>query len=76
VGNYIWLSYQEDTKCFKDINPFWEDVLKSWNLLTKAKQVTVPRMQAVFHNNNITVDEKSILGIGYQNDLIETLFYL
>jgi hypothetical protein len=43
MGNYIWLSYQEDTKCFKDINPFWEDVLKSWNLLTKAEQVTDPR---------------------------------
>ena len=77
-GNYIWLADNfMESKVFDQINPFWKDVIKAWNILTKPKEID-PREEALFYNGRVKINGRSIFlkewndnGIQFINDLLD-----
>ena len=76
-GNYIWLCTDKSPQFLKKLNPFWQDVYKSWLELANSDVKDDPRRQPIFHNPNILISGKPFFypkwfnaGILYINDLI------
>ena len=76
-GNYIWLCHDEQPIFLNKLNKFWKDVYTSWNSLTSHYPELDPRVQPLFYNINIKVNNQTVFfedwlakGIRYINDIL------